>query len=255
MPDNPDNNVTDLLRRSAISFTGTVERLGASSVPELTTVDDHTAIVLVERVLHAPPSFTHLAGTQITVQLEAGTDPPPVGQRLAFFANGLAFGAGLAVTEVGRLPVSEVEPYIESADAANAPAPFSDLQRGLKAEQLREHAAGAAAVVVGTVVNLRRAGRRRVSEHDPDYWIATLNVRQVEQGDVSPGEIEVVYPNSRDVRWHDKPKPAAGQNGVWILHPTEGATAELGQYQLADADDYQPVQSLDSLRTDAEPTS
>ena len=250
MPDNPDNNVTDLLRRSAISVTGTVERLGASTVPELPTVDDHTAIVLVDRVLHAPPTFAHLAGTRVTVQLQPGTDPPTVGQRLAFFANGLAFGGGLALSEVGRLPVSEVEPYVERAEAASAPAPFSDLEQGLKAERLREHAAGAAAVVVGTVVNLRRAGPVRISEHDPEWWIATLDVAHVEQGDVSPGEIEVVYPNSRDVRWHDKPKPAPGQHGVWILHPAEGSAAELAPYQLADADDYQPVQGLDSLRAE-----
>ena len=36
MPDN--NNITELLRNSAISFTGTIEHLGASSVPELGTV-------------------------------------------------------------------------------------------------------------------------------------------------------------------------------------------------------------------------
>lgn len=250
----PDNNITDLLQRSAISFTGTVERLGASSVPELSTVDDRTAIVLVDHVLHSPPAFAHLAGTQVTVQLATGTDPPAVGERLAFFANGLAFGGGLAVTEVGRLSASEVEPYIASAAAASAPAPFSNLERAQKAEQLREHAVGAAAVVVGTVASLRRATTGRISEHDPHWWIATLDVHHVERGDVAAGQINVVYPNSQDVRWRDKPKPAAGQNGVWILHPTEGAAAELARYQLEDADDYQPVQNLDSLRTDAEPT-
>jgi hypothetical protein len=251
----PDDDITGLLQRSAISFTGTIERLGASSVPELSTVDDHTAIVLVDRVLHGPPAFAHLAGTRVTVQLAPEVAPPTVGQRMAFFANGLAFGGGLAVTEVGRLPASEVEPYIARAVAAGAPAPFSDLQTQVKAGQLREHAAGAAAVVVGTVAGLRRAGPGRASEHDPEWWIATLDVHHVEQGDVSPGEIEVLYPNSHDVRWHDKPKPVAGQSGVWILHQSEGAAAELAPYQLADADDYQPVQSLDSLRADTEPTS
>jgi hypothetical protein len=250
----PESNITDLLQRSPISFTGTVERLGASSVPEISTVDGRTAIVLVDHVLHSPPAFAHLAGTQVTVQLAAGTDPPAVGGRLAFFASGLAFGGGLAVAEVGRLPVSEVEPYIASAAAGSVPTPFSDLERAQKVEQLRGHAASAAAVVVGTVASLRQATTGRISEHDPHWWIATLDVRHVEQGDVAAAQIDVLYPNSRDVRWHDKPKPAAGQNGVWILHPTEGAAAELARYQLEDSDDYQPVQNLDSLRTDGEPT-
>ena len=251
----PDNNITDLLQRSAISFTGTVERLAVSNVPELTTVDDHPGLVLVDRVLHSPPAFAHLAGTQVTVQFSADAALPAVGQRFAFFANGLIFGADLAVTEVGRLAASEAEPHIASAAATGAPEPFSDLQGGLKADRLREHAAGAAAVVTGTVASLRRAGPRRASEHDPEWWVATLDVRHVERGQVTPGEIGVLYPNSRDVRWHDKPKPAAGQSGVWILHQTDGAAAELAPYQLADADDYQPLQELENLRAETGPAS
>jgi hypothetical protein len=252
----PDSNVTDLLQRSSISFIGTVESLGASSVPEFTAVDDHTAIVRVDRVLHSPAAFAHLGGAQVTVQLAAGTPVPGPGEQLAFFANSLTFGSGLAVSEVGRVPVSEVEPFVARAAATtSAPAPFADLQRTLKAQQLREHAADAAAVVVGTVAGLRRGVTGPVSEHNPHLWVATIDVNHVEQGEVTPGEIDVVYPNSSDVRWHDKPKPVAGQSGVWILHPTEGAAAELAPYQLEDAHDYQPVQNLDSLRTDGEATT
>jgi hypothetical protein len=254
MPDN--NNITELLRNSAISFTGTIEHLGASSVSELAAVNDHTAIVLVDRVLHSPPAFDKLAGTRVTVQLAPDAGLPAAGQRLAFFANGLVFGAGLAVTEVGRLPASEVEPYVQSAAVANAPAPLSGLHREQQAGQLREHASGAAAVVVGRVTGLRPAAvARRASEHYPDWWLATLDVNHVEQGEIAPGEVEVLYPNSRDVRWYDTPKPAAGQDGVWILHPTGGATAELARFQLADADDFQPVEALDSLRAGSGPNS
>jgi hypothetical protein len=251
----PDSNVTDLLQRSTISFIGTVESLGASNVPELTAVDDHTVIVRVDRVLHSPPAFAQLAGTQVTVQLAPGTPVPASGEQLAFFANSLIFGSGLAVSEVGRVPVSEVDPIVAHAAAARAPAPFANLQRTLKAQQLREHAADAAAVVVGTVSGLRQGVTGPVTEHNPHMWVATINVNHVEQGQVTPGEIDVAYPNSRDVRWHDKPKPAPGQSGVWILHPSEGAAAELAPYQLEDANDYQPMQNLDSLRTDGGPTS
>jgi hypothetical protein len=251
----PDDNITELLGRSAISFTGTVENLGSSTVPELHTVDDHTAVVRVDHVLHSPPAFAHLAGSQVTVQLEAGTARPAVGDQLAFFGNGLAFGSGLAVTEVGRLPADEVEPHIASAAAMNAPAPFSDLQRELKAARLREHAGGASAVVVGSVANLRRVGGGRMTEHDPDWWVATLDVHHVEQGEVPGNEVEVLFANSHDVRWRDKPKPAPGQHGVWILHSTEGEAVGLAPYQLADADDYQPMQGLDSLRAGGGPTT
>ncbi len=114
----PDDPITALVRQSSISFTGTVEQLGASllgSVP----ANDRTGIVLVDHVLHAPPTFAQLAGSRVTVQFAAGTDPPAPGQRVALFTNGLAFGDTIAVSEVGRLPVSEVEPRVASL-AANA---------------------------------------------------------------------------------------------------------------------------------------
>ena len=131
----PDNNITDLLQRSAISFTGTVERLGVSNVPELSTIDDHTGVVLVDRVLHSPPAFAHLAGTQVTVQFSADAGLPAVGQRFAFFANGLVFGADLAVMERDATRMRGGRPFVftnlKAGDAVDAVVDFIVTQGGL----------------------------------------------------------------------------------------------------------------------------
>jgi hypothetical protein len=250
-----DADIVDLMRASAISFIGTVTQLHATTVAEL-RVDDRTAVVTVEQVLHAPDAFRNLSGSGVTLQLSEGAGIPAVGERFAFFANPLMFARTLGLAEVGRRPASEVDPHVASvvagAPAARAPAPLSGFADQLETERLQEHAASADAVVIGQVLGLAKAGPSRHTEHDPDWWQATIEVRHVEKGDVQPGPLQVLYPNSQDTHWYDKPKPHAGQRGVWLLHATTGDLRELAPFQLADADDYQQVQQLDRLRRTAE---
>jgi hypothetical protein len=244
----PDDPITALVRQSAISFTGTVEQLGAATLDNV-PVDDRTGTVLVDHVLHAPPAFAHLAGSRVTVQFAPGTDPPAPGQRVALFTNGLAFGDTIAVTEVGRLPASDLDSRLISAAANPTVPPLADIESQLAGEQLRSHAASAQAVVVGRVSSLEKAGPPTVSEHDPDWWRATIDVQHVEQGDVSGGQVTVAFPNSNDVRWHTTPKPVAGQTGVWLLHASEGAAQPIAPFMLADSEDFKPLQQLDTLRS------
>jgi hypothetical protein len=80
-----------LLGKAAFSFIGTVSNLGATTMANV-PIDDHTAVVRIEHVLHAPPSFARMEGQRITVQLSASEPVPAVGQSLAFFMQGAAFG-------------------------------------------------------------------------------------------------------------------------------------------------------------------
>ena len=243
----PDADIVDLMRASAISFTGAITQLRATTVAEL-AVNDRTAVVAVDQVLHAPSAFRNLSGSDVTLQLSENADIPAAGQRFAFFANPLIFARTLGLSEVGRRPASEVDPYVASAAAARAPTPLSGFADQLETERLREHAASADAVVVGQVLGLAKAGPSGHIQHDPDWWRATIEVSHVEKGDVRPGPLAVLYPNSQDTRWYDKPKPRAGQRGMWLLHATADKLSELAPFELADADDYQQVQQLDRLR-------
>jgi hypothetical protein len=244
----PDDDVLALLRQSSISFTGTVETLGQSTVADL-PVDDRTAVIVVDNVLHAPSAFSRLAGQRVTVQLAPDADPPQPGTRLAVFANAVAIGDSLAVSEVGRLAPEEVEPAPGGAGfAADEAPPVGRLQSDLEGQRAREHAEQAAAVVVGRVVGLRKAGDLPTREHDPDWWWADLQVFHVERGPVAEGPLSVLYANSLDVRWRACPKPKASQDGLWILHDTEDRLRELGPFWLPHPEDYAPVQGIERLQ-------
>ncbi len=242
-----DDRVAELVAQAPLSFIGTVENLGASTMGDL-PIDQRTAVVHVVQVLHAPAALSHLEGHRVTVQLSDDVDPPKVGDTLGFFAEGLAFGETIAVRELGRVTLEELEPHITAAAEKGEPGAFAPLLRQQKTSRLREHASGADAVVVGRVVKLEDAVGPATSEHNPDWWKATLQVDHVESGDVHPGTVEVLYPNSLDVRWATVPKPKASQEGMWILHATEGDLREAAPFQILHPEDYQPVQQLETIR-------
>ena len=242
----PQDPVVKLLKQSAISFVGTVERLGASTMSDV-PIDNYTAVVRVDQVLHAPDAFTSLAGAPITVQLAAKAPLPKEGEQYTFFTNGVAFGASIAVAEVGRLSAAEVAPHLARAAATGGGA-FADVQAQVEAEQFRDHAADASAIVLGRVTGLAKAGKPTLIEHDPDWWIATVDAYQIVRGrGLKPGSIEVLYANSLDVRWRNAPKPKAGQEGMFLLHASDRSVASLAKYQILHPEDLQPVQHLDAL--------
>jgi len=242
-----DEEVLSLLRQAPFSFVGTIENVYAATMSDV-TIDDRTVVVLIDQVLHAPPVFARFGGQRVTLQLAPGYDTPAVGYSAAFFVQVGAVGESVEVTEVGRLPLEELQRHTALAAKVGGLAPFAALEERIQADSLREHSSGAQAVVLGRVVKLEQAVPMGFSEHDPGWWRATLDVRYAEQGELEPGEIGVLYASSGDVAWWDAPKPQAGQDGVWLLHATDGELAELAPFQILHPEDVQPVQSLDVLR-------
>src|SRR6266536_3039278 len=229
--------IAGALRDSALSFIGTVERLGAATLDDV-PVDDHTSVVRVDHVLHAPASLEQLSGMSVTVQLSPDAEQLAPGDRAAFFTNPSVFGKGLAVTEV--------EPHL--ATAAPGASPLEPFQRAVADQRLRDHAEQADAVVVGKVVGLVDAGLSEFGEHDPDWWRATLDVVHVERGAVAGPQVSVLYANSLDVRWRSSPKPKASQEGLWLLHATDGPLRDVAPFQIPHPEEYQPATRLDQLR-------
>jgi hypothetical protein len=224
---------------------GTVEQVGAATIDAFET-DDRTVVVRVDEVLHAPEPFARLAGRTVTLRLADGEPPLQAGDAMSFFANGVAFGESLALQEVGRLQSDDVRALV--TQAVEDDLPLASIHRAVVTEQLRAHAAGADAVVLGRVVALRRATAPPLREHDPDWWLATLEVDHVERGDVVGGPLELLFPNSADVQWQDVPKPQPAQDGLWILHATEGVLEALAPFALLHPEDLQEPQRLESLR-------
>lgn len=243
-----DTAVTDLLKQAPFSFVGTIEHLNAATMSNV-AIGERTAVVHVDYVLHAPPSFEGLGGQRITIQLAEDKDVPAVGEAFAFFAEGIAFAESITVAEVGRLAVDDVMGHASRAFEAGSSSAFAALQSDIETQKLRDHADSADAVVIGRVTKLESVSGFVKSEHDPDWWKATIDVFHVEKGDIAgPGEIEVLYRNSIDVRWRMCPKPKASQGGMWLLHATEGDLRSAAPFALLHPEDFQATQDLDALR-------
>ncbi|MCW3054716.1 MAG: hypothetical protein JWN14_3886 [Chthonomonadales bacterium] len=242
-----DSTITNLLQQAPFSFVGTVEHLNAGTMSNI-PIDERTAVVHVVHVLHSPPAFATLEGQRITVQLSADIVPPAVGDSAAFFAQGVTFGESIVVAEIGRLKVEDVMGPVTASLAVGGSGGFEALLEQAADQATKAHADTADAIVVGRVVSLSRAFGAVASEHDPDWWKATLDVFHVEKGDVSPGEVVVLYANSLDVRWRTAPKPKASQGGLWLLHATEGDLKTAAPFVLLHPEDFQPTQELETIR-------
>ena len=249
-----DPHIVDLLSRSQFVFEGSVTALRQSTVTDV-PADANTVVVNVTRVLQGPAALSKLAGSNVTVQLLAGSPRLAVGASTVLYTVGVAFGENVAVAEVGRSTpeaaggstmAAGVKAVLTGARSGRA-HPVLDAAQQLADDQFRAHADAVAAVVIGRVSSLKKAGPMIASEHDANWWKATIAVEHCEKGDLK-GRVDVLYPNSSDIRWARVPRPQAGQVGLWLLHPTPTERTDLAPYSLLDENDFKPADQLERLQ-------
>jgi hypothetical protein len=235
-----DTNLAAVAPDAAFIFKGTVQQVGVTTMPSA-PASDRTLVVRVDQVVHAPDAVKDLAGENVTLRLADGAPTVNPGQQEVFFANAWLYGDSLALQELDRRPVPD-EALLAGVSEARHNA------------GLRSHVNDADAVIVGRVESLSSAEDRRVgriSEHDPRWWEATVEVESVEKGNLPAGEqIRVLFPNSEDVRWHRAPKLAPGHESIFILH--EGETEPSlsgGGLVVLHAEDVQPRDALPQVRS------
>jgi hypothetical protein len=66
-----------------------------------------------------------------------------------------------------------------------------------------------------------------VSEHDPMWMEAVLDVESVLKGTTPPAPVVVVFPASIDVMWVNAPKFHAGQEATLMLHTDQVPAAQV----------------------------
>jgi hypothetical protein len=224
-----------LIRRSTYIFEGQVEKPHASNLKILPATES-TALVRVERVLLAPQSMGNFTGQLITVEL-AMPNSLQAGARVVFFTNGWLYGESLAVKEVGHTSTKSEE--------ASAGA-IEQARTEIEDEKVQERIQLATAVIVGKVAITRPLKKEAkvgpVSEHDPDWQVAEIEVESVLKGTPSKSKVAVLYPKSRDVMWFAAPRFQQGQEGIWLLQVAEDMTRELGgpAYTALDPLDVRP---------------
>jgi hypothetical protein len=200
-------------------------------------------------MIRAPRAFARLVGQRVTVTLRVAGQPPQ-GTTVIFYARTQLIADSLVLEEVSHqsLPSATASPEgLYDALAAHGDAPLVERWRRR------------VVVVVGRVSNVgpmvAAAGPTDtdvpVSEHDPQWQEAVVEVDSVIKGAVS-GPVVIIYAASLDVAWYRAPKYHPGQTGVFLLHqedvPAAAATQYADVYTSLDPADVVPIEDQARVR-------
>jgi len=246
-------------------FIGTVQKLRAATMDDV-PIDERTAIVRVDEVILAPDALAHYAGHDITVHV-GGRKRLQAGQQAKFSTNPWLFGDSIAVESIDQEDVRRT--------AVREMNEGRDPIRHLADRDVQSRFADADVVVSGRVASVRvpsdvmatRSARARgaptpaprISEHDPDWRVADIQVDEVHKGALGQDTVSVRFPASTDVMWYDAPKFHPGQEGFFLLHrpsaaartisrEREGPLEDAGEYVVLRPADFQPLVEAGTVR-------
>jgi hypothetical protein len=208
---------------------------------------DQTAIVRVDEVLQVSEKLGDFRDKEITVQL-AELGSLGEGQAAVFFTNSWLYGKSIAVQEIGRIELSEVQSLAEIyEEIANTLMKLADAS-------LKDRINSSEAIVVGRVSEVRplpinhpfrQDERRWISEHDPQWQEALIRIESVEKGTISELTTTVLFPSSMDVMWYSSPKFDVNQEGIWILSRNQSQELDRSRIQSPDQVIYTALEPLD----------
>ena len=216
-------------------FRGTVQRVKSATMKEV-PIDQGTLVVRVDQVIESPKALAKFAGQEITVQLSGKVTLKPGEQRI-FNTVSWIYGESVAVHALS------LEPVKRSRTAALGTEHDPVARRAQR--QDRERFASADLVVSGKVMSVRlpaesvqqKRGVRTaslgqpkqikpISEHDPKWREAVVEVDGVHKGKHQKKQVVVRFPASKDVMWYNAPKFQPGQQGYFLLHKSDEPVGE-----------------------------
>ncbi len=213
-------------------FKGTVKKIRSATMANV-PVDDQTVVARVDHVVEGPAALAAWAGQDITVRLSR-RQRVKVGEEMIFHTHSWIYGDSVAVRAIRQEPVR--------ASHATLLGGGGDAVARRNHRVVQQHFDAADLVVSGRVSAVRlpaepaaaaAAPRRPISEHDPKWREAVVEVDDVHKGRHAKKSVVVRFPASTDVRWYAAPKFRAGQKGFFVLHkektqpakPARGAAA------------------------------
>ncbi len=220
----------DLTGQADYIFRGTVVRPGSANLG-LVEADDRTAVVRIDEVLKAADTLDDFTGREVTIFLRSARSVRAGDQR-TFFTSVNLLAESLGVVELGR----------RRGNPASAGAEVREAHRQLTEQAVRTKLGRADLVVSGRVVATRPASAAAsapLTEHDPQWWDATLEVASVVKGKLEERTVTFRFPGSFDVMWARTPKAVVGAEGTWLLRrqAIEGAAQGSALLVAEDAGD------------------
>jgi hypothetical protein len=157
-----------------------------------------------------------------------------------FYTDGWVFGSGVAVKELSHtMRPSGGKPGRAGVDEKA----LGQIEEQISDQELEQRLASADFVVIAKVTDVRpwtapdvASVPHRVTEHDPDWHEAVVEVQSVlKGGKVKGNKIVVRFPQRNDVAWAHSPRFEKNQRGIFCLNRDQvsGApTAKLGGNQV-----------------------
>lgn len=247
-----------LAAQSDIVFTGTVRQIAAASFAQVPS-SNRTIVVRADSVLKKPSAVSLKKGDDVTVEVKDAS-AFKVGNSATFYTRAWILGAGVALKElshVAKPPAGEV--------AAVSPQPVQEVSEKASAQeqlasdqQLQQRLSTADAVVVGTVVEVHAwtaktlaPSRRHVTEHDPNWQEAVIQVQSALKGAKSGQKLVVRFPGSMDVAWANSPRFKRDQQGTFVLHKDQVSGSPKALLANAQVTAYTALRRTDVLSADA----
>jgi len=226
--------------KSSIIFSGTVSQLAATSFADVPK-SAQTIVVRVDSVVKKPAAVSLKKGDSVTVEVRDASAFQE-GTQAIFYTDGWIFGSGIAVKELGH-ELGTTGAAAGSAAGAEekghgqAPDQLSD-------QELRDRMNASDFVVVGRVTDVHRwntpkpkyGAPSRVTEHDPDWQEAVVEIQSVLKGrKIKGNKVIVRFPSRNDVAWVHSPKFTKNQKGIFCLNrdqATGAPTTKMGGQQV-----------------------
>jgi hypothetical protein len=206
-----------LVQQSGIIFEGTVSKIGATSFADVPR-SEQTIVVRVDTVIKKPAAVLLKQHDLVTVEVKDLADLRE-GIRATFYTDGWIFGSGIAVKELGH----EITPA-GSTTGASGNIAGEQIQGQISDAQLQERLGSSDAVVVGRVMEVHPWTAPKlaptplhISEHDPDWQEAVVQIESAIKGAESGQKLVVRFPGSLDVAWVDAHKFKKGEQGTFLL--------------------------------------
>jgi hypothetical protein len=226
-----------LASKSSIIFSGTVSQLAATSFPDVPK-SAQTIVVKVDSVEKKPAAVSLKKGDSVTVEVKDASAFQE-GTHATFYTDGWIFGSGVAVKELGH-ELGDATGPVEGAGAEKLSGQGKDK---ISDQELMDRMKASDFVVVGRVTDVHKwnvpkpksGAPSRVTEHDPDWHEAVVEVQSVlKGGKVKGNKVIVRFPNRNDVAWVSSPKFAKNQRGIFCLNRDQstGAPAYAGGQQV-----------------------
>jgi len=226
-----------LTRQSSIIFSGTVSQLAATSFADVPK-SAQTIVVKVDSIAKKPAAVSLKKGDSVTVEVKDASSFQQ-GTHATFYADGWIFGSGVAVKELGH-ELGAAAPV----QAAGEGKPSEQGKGEISDQELMDRMKTSDFIVVGRVTDVHKwnvpkpksGAPSRVTEHDPDWHEAVVEVQSVlKGGKVKGNKVIVRFPNRNDVAWVSSPKFAKNQRGIFCLNrdqSTGAPTTTMGGQQV-----------------------